>query len=474
VTALGERFLDQGLTALAEPAIPVPTSERHIKPPAGDAAIEHRNIRQGEFWRAIPKYRNVDVATFLDHLWQGQNSVKTPLELLETIKDLVPSSFFDDAREGFRRAPMAVRVSPYVISSIDWTNPYDDPIRIQFIPLASRMLPDHPRLTLDSLRERADAPVPGLVHRYTDRALFLPVSVCPVYCRFCTRSYAVGLDTETVDKTPLATTQRAWQDAFDYIASRPEIEDVVISGGDAYQLGSKSITLIGEALLAIPHVRRLRYATKGLAVLPCKILTDRPWVDALTRVVERGRRIGKEVVIHTHFNHPAEVSWITQKAVRLLTERGVTIRNQTVLIRNVNDDPQTMALLVKRLGWLGMHPYYVYTHDMVKGVEDLRTSVQTALDLEKVVRGATSGFNTPTFVCDAPGGGGKRDVHSYEHYDRENGIAVYTAPSVKPERFFLYFDPIDTLNPAAQRRWESPQIQDEMIGEALAKAGAGQ
>ncbi len=461
--------MDQTLTTLDEPLEPAPPQAPTLKPPAGDEAFEHRHLRQGEFWRVIPAYRDIDVATFLDHRWQGQHSVKTPLELLETVKDLVPSSFFDDAREGFRRAPMAVRVSPYVISSIDWTNAYDDPIRTQFIPLASRMLPDHPRLSLDSLHERQDAPVPGLVHRYTDRALFLPINVCPVYCRFCTRSYAVGLDTETVDKTPLATTPKAWQDAFDYIASRPEIEDVVISGGDAYQLAAKSITLIGEALLAIPHVRRLRYATKGLAVMPSKILTDEPWVDALTRVVERGRRLGKEVVIHTHFNHPAEASWITQKAVSLLTERGITIRNQSVLIRNVNDDPATMTMLVKRLGWLGVHPYYVYTHDMVKGVEDLRTSVQTALDVEKVVRGATSGFNTPTFVCDAPGGGGKRDVHSFEHYDRENGIAVYSAPSVKPGRSFLYFDPIDTLGPQAQERWRSPEMQSEMVAAALAK-----
>ena len=143
--------MDQGLTTLEEPP---------------ERQLEHRNIRQGEFWRAIPKYRDVDVATFLDHVWQGQQSVKTPLELLETIEELVPSSFFDDAREGFRRAPMAVRVSPYVIASIDWSRAYDDPIRTQFIPLASRMLPDHPKLTLDSLHERADAPVPGLVHRF--------------------------------------------------------------------------------------------------------------------------------------------------------------------------------------------------------------------------------------------------------------------------------------------------------------------
>src|ERR1700683_5631997 len=110
--------------------------EAQQKPPAGPDAFEHRNWRQGEFWRAIPKYRDVSEATFLDHIWQGQNSIKSPEELLDTVKDLVEPSFFDDVREGFRRAPMAVRVSPYAIASIDWTDPYDDPIRTQFIPLA--------------------------------------------------------------------------------------------------------------------------------------------------------------------------------------------------------------------------------------------------------------------------------------------------------------------------------------------------
>jgi lysine 2,3-aminomutase len=136
----------------------------------------------------------------------------------------------------------------------------------------------------------------------------------------------------------------------------------------------------------------------------------------------------------------------------------------------VNDDPETMTLLVKRLSWINVHPYYVYMHDLVQGVEELRTSIQTAIDLEKAVRGATAGFNTPLFICDAPGGGGKRDVHSFEYYDRENGIAVYRAPSVKPGQNFVYVDPLDTLSPQAQARWAVPELQDRMIADALAHA----
>ena len=445
--------------------------QHHVKPPIDPAELEHRNLRAGEFWRSVPAYEEIDEATFLDHIWQGRNSVKTPEELFETIGEIVDPTFLEDAKEGFRRAPMAVRVSPYMIALVDWTRPYEDPIRRQFIPVASKLLPDHPRLTLDSLHEQDDAPVQGLTHRYVDKVLFLPLQTCPVYCRFCTRSYAIGPDTESVDKAALAKTPELWKQAFAYIASRPEIEDVVISGGDAYQMAPKNVTLIGESLLAIPHVRRMRFATKGPAVMPMKILTDAAWVDALTGVVDKGRAMGKDVVLHTHFNSPNEISEITRQAMRLLFERGVTVRNQSVLIRGVNDDPLTMTLLTKRLSWVNVHPYYVYMHDLVKGVEELRTSIQTSVDIEKYVRGTTAGFNTPLFICDAPGGGGKRDVHSYDYYDRANGIAVYSAPSVKPGQSFLYFDPIDTLAADAQARWAVPALQDEMIREAVARAG---
>ncbi len=340
---------------------------RHVKPPAPPEQFEYKNVKQGEFWRHIPAYKDVDEATFLDHLWQQKNAVKSAPELLATIKDVCSPEFFADAEAGFARAPMAVRVSPYAISLIDWNDPVDDPIRRQFVPLASSLLPDHPRLTLDSLHEQDDSPVPGLVHRYVDKALFLPLNTCPVYCRFCTRSYAIGPDTENVDKVGLAKTPKQWDDAFKYIAERPELEDIVISGGDTYQLPPKNIELIGNALLDIPHVRRMRFATKGPAIMPMKIITHKEWLDAITSIVDRGRKMGKEVVLHTHFNAPEEVTWITEKAMAMLFERGIFTRNQSVLIRGVNDTRERMQLLVKRLGNMNVHAYYVYMHDMVKG-----------------------------------------------------------------------------------------------------------
>jgi lysine 2,3-aminomutase len=445
----------------------------HLKPAVDPSSLAHRQLLDGPFWQRIPAYRAVDEATFLDHTWQAKNTITNPQKLLAAVQDLVPATFIADVTEGFSRAPMSIRVSPYLLSLIDWANPYEDPLRRQFVPVASRLLPDHPKLTLDSLHEQADAPVPGLTHRYPDKALFLALDTCPVYCRFCTRSYAVGVDTDAVEKVSLKATEDRWLRAFEYIRQRPELEDIVVSGGDSYQLKARQITLIGNRLLELPNIRRIRFATKGPAVMPMKLLTDHEWVDALTAVVERGRKLHKEVVLHTHFNHPNEITAITKRALDVVFERGIITRNQSVLQRGVNDSVATMQLLVKRLGHCQVHPYYVYVHDLVKGVEDLRTTLQTALDIEKAVRGVTAGFHTPTFVVDAPGGGGKRVAHSFEHYDRETGISVFAAPSVKPG-LFLYFDPVDTLAPDVQERWRSPAEQSRMVDAAVEAARAAQ
>jgi lysine 2,3-aminomutase len=448
----------------------VPPAPPALKPAVEAATLAHRELLGGDFWRSIPAYAAISRAEFLDHRWQAKHSITNIAKLLATLEGLVSEGFIADAKGGFERAPMSVRVSPYLLSLIDWRNPYEDPLRLQFIPLASRLLPDHPRLDLDSLHERVDMPVAGLTHRYTDKALFLALDTCPVYCRFCTRSYAVGIDTEEVSKFQLKVNLDRWEQTFAYIRSRPEIEDIVISGGDAFQLRPEQITLIGQTLLSIDHVRRMRYATKGPAVMPQKILTDDAWTDALTAVVEEGRRRHKEVVLHTHFNHPREITEITQAAMDKLCERGITVRNQTVLQRGVNDSVAIMGLLVRRLSYVNVHPYYVYMHDLVKGVEDLRTTLQTGLDIEKGIRGATAGFNTPAVVVDAPGGGGKRDAHSYEHYDRATGISVYTAPAVHPGAVYFYFDPIDLLPAAGRARWADPAEQVRMVEEARAAA----
>jgi len=445
---------------------------KSLKPPVSPAALEHRNLRTDEFWRLIPAWKGIDEPTFSNHMWQEKNAITSADKLVAAVRDLVSAEFIADVEAGFAAAPMAVRISPYLMSLIDWTDPYSDPIRRQFLPVASQLEPDHPMLTLDSLHEQDDSPVPGLTHRYTDKVLFLALDTCPVYCRFCTRSYAVGLDTDTVEKLSLKADEERWSKIFEYIESRPEVEDVVVSGGDSYRLRADQLRTIGERLLAIPHVRRWRYATKGLAIQPMKVLSDTAWTDAICDVAARGRQLHKEVVIHTHFNHPAEITGISARACNLLMERGVTVRNQSVLQRGVNDSIETMQLLVKRLSWINVHPYYVYVHDLVRGTEDLRTAVSTALEIEKGVRGSTAGFNTPVFVVDAPGGGGKRDAHSFEWYDRGTGVSVYSAPSVKPGESFCYFDPLAALDPGMRADWQDPDKRRAMIAAAIEAARA--
>ncbi len=451
-------------------ALPTVQPIVHLKPTVDASTLTHRQFLDGPFWQRIPAYQNVSEEEFRDHMWQARNSITKPKKLLAALQDLVPQSFYDDVAEGFQRSPMSVRVSPYLLSLINWQDPYDDPLRIQFIPVASKLLADHPRLTLDSLHEQADAPVPGLTHRYADKGLFLALDTCPVYCRFCTRSYAVGIDTEEVEKVSLKAKSDRWQKVFQYISEREELEDIVISGGDAYQLKARQIREIGETLLAMPNIRRMRYATKGPAIMPQKILTDNEWVDTLADIADQGRKLGKEVAVHTHFNHANEITAMSHEAMLKLFQAGITVRNQSVMQRGVNDSVDAMQALVKRLSYCNVHPYYVYIHDLVQGVEDLRTTVQTGIDVEKHVRGVTAGFNTPTFVVDAPGGGGKRGVHSFEHYDRNTGISVYTAPGVKPGKHFLYFDPVALLNEEAQEQWKDPKEQDRMIETAVEQA----
>jgi lysine 2,3-aminomutase len=455
---------------LVEPT--VSESLKHLKPPVDALALSHRVFMRDEFWRGIPGYRDVDAETFHSHVFQMRNSVTSVGKLMQVLGDIVSHEFYRDVTTGIQQAPMSIRISPYILGLINWADPYHDPIRRQFLSVGSEQLPDHPELHLDSLNEQGDSPVAGLTHRYPDRVLFLVLDTCPVYCRFCTRSYAVGLDTEDVEKVQLRVNRERWDGALNYIASRPEVEDVVVSGGDMYQLKAEQLQELGDRLLDIDHIRRFRFATKGPAVLPQKLVTDHPWVDALTNVVDRGRKMNKEVVLHTHFNHPTELTGITEDGINRLKSRGIIVRNQSVLQRGVNDDVDTMRLLLKQLSYLNVQPYYVFFHDLVSGVEDLRTTLASGLHIEKNVRGVTAGYNTPTFIVDTLGGGGKRDAHSFETYNPETGIAVYTSPVVRPGDYLLYFDPIDSLSEEMQKRWQNGLEREKMKAEALKMAKA--
>ena len=438
-------------------------------PRSAASSLEHREFRDDEFWKDVPGWKDISRDDFANHLWQAKNSVKKLKEVKEVLGSRISDEFISDIEAALQIAPMNIRITPYVFALIDWDNPFDDPLRKQFLPVASQMLPDHPYYLADSLYEDVDSPVPMITHRYPDKVLFLPLTTCPVYCSYCTRSRIIGGSTETVEKDTYGANAARWEAAFEYIEATPQIEDVVISGGDAFNMTAKHIKHIGERLLGIEHIRRIRYATKGIAILPQKITSDDSWVDAFLEIHKLGRSRGKQVVIHTHFSSPREITRWSRDAMDRLFAEGVIVRNQAVLQEGVNNDAQIMMRMTKQLSFINIQPYYVYVHDMVPGCEHLRTTLAEAVELEKQVRGITAGFNMPTFVCDAPAGGGKRHVASYEYYDKDNGISVWRAPNVKPNELFVYFDPLHKLDDAAQRRWADNETRENLVFEAIQK-----
>ncbi|KAF2847149.1 kama family protein [Plenodomus tracheiphilus IPT5] len=414
------------------------------------------------YWGKISPWKDVTHEQFISHRWQLNNTVMTNAKLYHFLSDTLPNvlgptrndhlkhiktkdDFIKDAISALKLAPMAIRLSPHILSRVDWHNPLDDPIRRQFLPLKSGMIPDHKHMKLDSLNEEADSPVPGLVHRYPGRALFLATSICPVYCRFCTRSYAVGANTDTVAKRPQKPSRKRWEVIFNHIEQDAELKDIVLSGGDIFYLEPPQLKEIVERLLSIKHVLRIRLATKGLSVAPGRFVdTHDGWTDTLIDLSNQGRKLGKQVCLHTHINHASEITWVTEMAAQRLFENGVTVRNQSVLLKGVNDTKEALEKLITTLANINIQPYYVYQCDMVQGIEDLRTPLRQIIDLDKQLRGTLSGFMMPAFVIDLPGGGGKRLVSTYESYDPDTGEATYTAPGlpgIKGQTTYTYYDP---------------------------------
>jgi len=409
----------------------------------------------------------VGEARFLDHGWQLDNSVTELRDLAALVGVLTDERFLDDLHAGLEASPMALRLTPYTFSLINWRRPRRDPLRRLFLPLASEREPDHPMCRPDALKERRSTVATRLVQRYPDKALLLALDACPVHCRCCTRAWATGRD--TVD---IAPSRHYWGQALRYLARSAEIEDVVLSGGDLCMLAPDQLLFLGRRLLGIEHIRRIRFATKSLAALPQLLLSARTWRKALEEVAAQARQRGVQVCLHTHFDHPAEITEHTRRAADLLFQQGIPLRSQTVLLRGVNDDPATMILLLRRLAWINVQPYYVYLHDLVPGVECLRTTLADAAELEKQVRGHTAGFMTPGFVCDLAGGAGKRDVHAYERYDRARGVAVFRSPVMHTSRLYFHFDPLRALAPEWQRTWGDEGRREGLMREVGVQGNA--
>ena len=322
-----------------------------------------------------------------DWKWQVKNRIETYEELSKYF------TFSDEEAEGIKKALAKFRmaITPYYLSLIDPDDPYD-PIRRQCIPQGAECNIAPADLN-DPLHEDEDSPAPGLTHRYPDRVLFLITDMCSMYCRHCTRRrFAVQKD----DESP----QDRIEKCLEYIERTPEVRDVLLSGGDALMVSDKKLEYIISRLRAIPHVEIVRIGSRTPVVCPQRITDD------LCNMLKKYH----PVWLNTHFNHPNEMTPEAQAAVAKLADAGIPLGNQTVLLRGVNDCVHVMKKLMHELVRNRVRPYYIYQCDLSMGLEHFRTPVSKGIEIIENLRGHTSGYAVPTFVVDAPGGGGKTPV----------------------------------------------------------------
>lgn len=299
-------------------------------------------------------------------------------------KDLVERFGFDPELAGRLNTLFHTRINPYYLSLIRYPG---DPIWLQCIPDARELEDDG--LMEDPLAEDSHSPVPSIVHRYPDRVLFLTTSQCSMYCRFCTRKRKVG-DSSKIN-------MKFIQDGIDYIAAHPEIRDIILSGGDPLMLTDYLLERVLKGLRAIPHVEIIRLGTKMPCVLPQRV------TPKLCRMLKKYHPI----YVNTHFNHPWECTPEARRSCEMLADAGIPVGNQAVLMKGVNDDPDVMLELVRKLLVMRVRPYYLYQADITRGTNYFRTPVSKGLEIMDKLRGHTSGLAIPAYVIDAPGGGGK-------------------------------------------------------------------
>lgn len=322
-----------------------------------------------------------------DWKWQVKNRIETLEDLKKYIK------LTAEEEEGVKKSLETLRmaITPYYLSLIDPDNP-DCPIRKQAIPTGAETYRSAADL-VDPLHEDEDSPVPGLTHRYPDRVLLLITDMCSMYCRHCTRRRFAG---QKDDESPANNIDRA----IDYIARTPQVRDVLLSGGDALMVSDAKLESIIKRLRAIPHVEIIRIGTRTPVVCPQRI-TDK-LVDMLKQY--------HPIWLNTHFNHPNEVTPESIAACEKMANAGIPLGNQSVLLRGVNDCVNIMKKLVHLLVKMRVRPYYIYQCDLSMGLEHFRTPVSKGIEIIEGLRGHTSGYAVPTFVVDAPGGGGKIPV----------------------------------------------------------------
>ena len=317
--------------------------------------------------------------------WQFKSRITT----LEELKEYIPLTKEEDDPQILQKLRMAI--TPYYLSLIDPHDPWD-PIRKQAVPTIHE-LTRSPEDLEDPLHEDVDSPTPGLTHRYPDRVLFLVTENCSMYCRHCTRRRFAG-------HHDMAPPQDQIDKCIDYIKETPAIRDVLLSGGDSLLISDKTLESILQKLREIPHVEIIRIGSRTPVVMPQRITPE------LCNMLKSYHPIW----FNTHFNHPNEITADSKKACEMLADAGIPMGNQSVLLRGVNDCIHIMKKLVQELVKIRVRPYYIYQCDLSVGLGHFRTSIAQGIEIIEGLRGHTSGLCVPTFVVDAPGGGGKIPV----------------------------------------------------------------
>lgn len=323
-----------------------------------------------------------------DWKWQFRNRITT-VEQLEKVLPLSEQEKRDiaDCLKTFRMA-----ITPYYASLMDPGNPMC-PIRMQAVPsvLEKRVLPCE---MADPLNEEGDSPVPNIVHRYPDRVLFIVTHQCSMYCRHCTRRRTVGEEDRVISRAEVEA-------AVSYIERTPQVRDVLISGGDPLTMDDAVLEDIIARVRRIPHVEVIRIGTRVPVVMPMRI------TPGLISMLKKYHPLW----INTHFNHPRELTPEAQKACAEIVDAGIPLGNQSVLLRGINDNTETMKELLLKLVKARVRPYYLYQCDMSRGIGHFRTRVETGIEIMRNLTGAISGFAVPRFVIDAPCGGGKIPIN---------------------------------------------------------------
>lgn len=354
------------------PLTRAPSPPRHVISPRSD-----------EFRRQY--FPDASLRQWNDWRWQLRSRVRNLAGLSRIVRLSV------DEEEAVRRlgGQLPVGITPYYAALLD-AGDANQPLRKTVVPVTGEFVTS-PGEADDPLAEDSHMPVPGLVHRYPDRVLFLVTSFCATYCRYCTRARMVGQTGEYHFNT------EQYERALDYIAAHPQVRDVLISGGDPLTMMDDRLDWLLSRVRAIPHVEFVRLGTKVPTVLPQRITPE------LCRMLRRHNPLWMSI----HFMHPAELTPEVQQACGRLADAGIPLGSQTVLVRGVNDDVETMKRLVHGLLKVRVRPYYLYQCDPISGSGHFRTSVAKGLEIIAGLRGHTTGYAVPTLVVDAPGGGGK-------------------------------------------------------------------